>query len=156
MPAGELSVVRPHPPSAICGSVPAAWARHNLCPLVGERGPGRVVPGFGGGGQNPSHFASSSPHCWGLGGRANVSHCGLPRGSNRRCRPEHKSWQVKRHTTAALAVWCLALGAGAGRIGGVFLGSPAVKQPPGSLGCLTSQARRLLGARLRLVLCIFK
>lgn len=60
-------MVRPHPPSAICGSVPAAWARYNLCPLVGERGPGRVVPGFGVGGQNPSHFASSTPALLGLG-----------------------------------------------------------------------------------------
>lgn len=68
LPTGKLSAVRPRPPSAACGLVPAAWARCDSHPSAGEHGLGRVMSVFWGCPLSPQpHFTSSTPTLLGLG-----------------------------------------------------------------------------------------
>lgn len=68
LPTGKLSAVRPRPPSAARGLVPAAWARCDSRPSAGEHGLGRVMSVFWGCPLSPQpHFTSSTPTLLGLG-----------------------------------------------------------------------------------------
>jgi len=114
--------VRPHPPSATHGSVPAAWARHSPCPSSGECGPRRVMPGFWGGAPAPAPISPAArPHAGGLGGGANCSHRGLPEARTGAAAP---SASLGRPSSTA-GSWLCAERAGSPGVGAETPGYPA-------------------------------